>query len=427
MASFGFCFRPSVRRRGTHPGSHPGSLYMRVVHGSQSRSVTTEYRIYPEEWDAVGRRLRIPYGRSERALQLAEIEGRMLCDARRMEMVIAELKIWGDFTADELISRYRAIMTGNTLVAYSDRLAADLDLRGNHRTAKAYRGAVTRFRTFLGGRNITLDQLTAPLIADFQQSLKAEGCSMNTISFYMRTLRAIYHKAVADGRTPRRAENIFAGVYTGLTTTRKLALTADDLTRLSALDPTEAYDGKLKRPELPENLASALAMFLFCYHARGMSFVDMAYLRHSDLRGDTIVYRRQKTGQQIELKVLPVMRRIIDWFGPQTSGSQYIFPILADPRKDPALQYESGLRLQNQRLKKIATRCRINKRFSSHSARHSWAAIAKNANLPLAVISEGLGHSNQKTTEIYLASLERSVLDNATKLVSEAITSRPRN
>ncbi len=421
MASYGFCFRPSTRRGGTAPGR----LYMRIIHGGESRSVTTEYRIFSEEWDSVGRRLLIPYGRGERARQLNEIENQMLCDARRMEMVIDSLHQWGAFTADELISRYRAVMTGNTLAAFSERLASRLDTTGNHRTAKAYRSAVARFRNFLGGRNISLDQLSSHIMGDFQQSLKAEGCSLNTISFYMRMLRAIYNKAVAEGRTSRRAESIFGGVYTGLTQTRKLALTADDLTRLSALDPTEPHVpgvGKRKRHELPPHLAQALAMFLFCYHARGMCFVDMAHLKRSNLRGNTISYRRQKTGQLIELLVVPVMRRIIDWFAPQTAGSEYLFPVLFDPDKDPTLQYESGLRLQNQRLKKIAARCRIDKRFSSHCARHSWATIAKNANLPLAVISEGLGHSNQKTTEIYLASLERSILDDASRIVSNAIS-----
>ncbi len=316
-------------------------------------------------------------------------------------------------------------MTGNTLHAFTERLASRLDTTGNHRTVKSYRDAVSRFRTFLDGRNITFDQLSSRLMGDFQQHLKAEGCSMNTISFYMRALRAIYNKAVAEGRTPRRTESIFGSVYTGLTQTRKLALTAADLVRLSSLDPTVSRalgSGKCKRQALPDHLGQALAMFLFCYHARGMCFVDMAHLKKTDLCGDTIVYRRQKTGQQIEILVVPAMRRIMDWFAPFVADSEYLFPVLTDPEKDVRLQYESGLRLHNMRLKKLADHCRINHRFSSHSARHSWATVAKNANLPISVISEGLGHNNQRTTEIYLASLERSVLDNASRLVSNAIS-----
>ena len=417
MASYNFSFRPTTGKKGG-----PGKLYLRVVHRCESRSVTTDYRVHPEEWDPVSRRILHPFGRTERGRQLHDIENAMIGDIRRMDTVVDEMERYGHYTADELMHRYRAVMTGNTLGACAERFATALDRDGVARTAAAYRTAAGRLVAFNGGRDPHLDHLSSQMLADFQYSLKFEGRKPNTISFYMRTLRAIYNRAVAEGRTVRRSENIFAGVYTGVAPTRKLALTSGELALLAAHDPTLSEGQPIDREPLPENLAQALAMFLFCYHARGMCFVDIAHLKKADLKGETIAYQRQKTGQRIELLVLPAMRRIIDWFAPFVAGSPYIFPVLTDPTRDLDLQYTSGLRLQNLRLKKIATRCGITKKFSTHCARHSWATIAKNANLPLAVISEGLGHTNQQTTEIYLASLERSVLDNASRLVSDAIT-----
>ncbi len=425
MPSYGFSLRTSTRK-----GGGAGKLYLRVVHGSESRSVTTDYKIFPDEWDAARRRLIIPYGRSTRSRELAEIESSMVCDLRRMDAVIRNLEKEGAYTIDQLMSRYRGVIKDNHLIAYAEKLASELERDGNPRTARAYRTAAYRLQLFAGIKNINHEHITASLLNDFQQALKNEGRSMNTISFYMRTLRSIYNKAVAEGRVARRMEDIFGGVYTGVATTRKLALTHNELALLTAFDPTStastAKDDKKKgdrEEELPDHLAQALAMFLFCYHARGMCFVDMANLKKSDMRGNTITYRRQKTGQPIELNVLPVMRRIIDWFAPRTAGSHYVFPVISNRDKDFNLQYESGLRLQNKRLKQLARRCGISKKFSTHAARHSWATVAKNAGLPLAVISEGLGHSNQKTTEIYLASLERSILDQAARVVSDAITS----
>ena len=417
MASYSFCFRASTRNEVT-----AGRLYFRVVHGCESRSVTTSYRIFPEEWDFSGRCLKIPYRQSARGRELSDIESSMMCDMRRMDMVIREFERLGvRYTADELMSRYRSVMTGNTLCTYAEKLASEMELEGSVRTASTYRTAVARFRSFNGGMDLSMDQLSPSLLGSFQQFLRSEGRSPNTISFYMRALRAIYHKSVADGRTMRRSENVFAGVYTGVSTSRKFGLSSEELAVLSALDPTSG-SGSVDRRLFPEYLDRALALFLFCYHARGMSFSDVAYLRKSDLTGDRIGYRRHKTGQHIEIKVLPVMRRIIDWFAPHTSGSEYVFPIITDPVKSHLLQYNSGLRLQNQRLNKIAALCGIRKHLSTNSARHSWATVAKGAGLPLAFISEGLGHLNQKTTEIYLSSLERSVLDHASHVVSEAIS-----
>ncbi len=415
MPSYGFSLRASTRQ-----GGGAGKLYLRVVHGSESRSVTTDYRVLPEEWDAVRRRLVIPYGRNARSRELAEMEASMMGDLRRMDAVIRNLEREGAYTIDQLMNRYRGVIKNNTLVAYAEKLASELERDGNPRTARAYRTAACRLQLFAGIKDLSHEHINATLMNDFQHALKAEGRSMNTISFYMRTLRAIYNKAVAEGRVARRMEDIFAGVYTGVATTRKRSLTHSELATLTAHDPTADTKGAGDEP-LPDHLAQALAMFLFCYHARGMSFVDMANLKKNDMRGDTISYRRQKTGQPIELHVLPVMRRIIDWFAPRVAGSHYLFPVIGEIDKDFNLQYESGLRLQNKRLRQLAKQCGIPRKFSTHAARHSWATIAKNAGLPLAVISEGLGHSNQKTTEIYLASLERSVLDQASKVVSDAI------
>ncbi len=415
MPSYGFSLRASTRK-----GGGAGKLYLRVVHGSESRSVTTDYKVLPEEWDAVGRRLVIPYGRNARSRELAEMETSMMGDLRRMDAVIRNLEREGAYTIDQLMTRYRGVIKNNTLVAYAEKLAGELERDGNPRTARAYRTAACRLQLFAGIKDLSHEHINATLMNDFQQALKSEGRSMNTISFYMRTLRAIYNKAVAEGRVQRRMEDIFGGVYTGVATTRKRSLTHSELATLTAHDPTADTKGAGGEP-LPDHLAQALAMFLFCYHARGMSFVDMANLKKADMRGDTITYRRQKTGQPIELRVLPVMRRIIEWFAPRVAGSFYLFPVITDNDKDFNLQYESGLRLQNKRLKQLSNHCGISRKFSTHAARHSWATIAKNAGLPLAVISEGLGHSNQKTTEIYLASLERSVLDQASKVVSDAI------
>jgi integrase len=317
---------------------------------------------------------------------------------------------------------YRLLLRDNLFCVWGEELARGHELDGGVRTASAYRTAMSRFRVFNGGEDLHLDEMTPSVVMGFEQSLKGAGCGMNTVSFYMRTLRAIYNKAVAAGRIARPADDPFAGVYTGVSATRKLALSSRDLASLASLDPTSSANRSSAR-RLPDHLAEALAMFLFCYHARGMCYVDMANLKKSDLRGGTITYRRHKTGRRLELRVLPAMRRIIDWFRPRTGGSQYLFPVITNPYKSARLQYESGLRLQNKRLKQIAVLCGLDHRLSTHVARHSWATVAKSAGLPLAVISEGLGHTNQRTTEIYLSSLERSVIDLAARVVSEAIVS----
>lgn len=55
--------------------------------------------------------------------------------------------------------------------------------------------------------------------------------------------------------------------------------------------------------------------------------------------------------------------------------------------------------------------------LTHYVARHSWASIAKSRNIPISVISEGMGHDSEATTQIYLASLDSSVVDKANNLI----------
>lgn len=414
MTSYGFCFRAS-----TKTGDHPGRLYLRVVHGGASASVTTEYRVWPNEWDAATRQLKISHHSSPRARELMAYQWAMHGDMRRLESVIAELERQGPYTAGDVTAKYRAL-TNMGMSKYAEKLAQELEEGGCNSTARTYRNAVARFKEFKGGRDVNFECITPQAVREFQMSLKSKGLSANTVAFYIRTLRVIYNKAISDMHIPHTGENPFAGIFTGVAPTRKRALTMKEIATLSDLDPTLGYGPN----DLSESDNKALAMFLFCCHARGMCFVDMAYLKKSDVHGEIIRYRRRKTGRLIEVKIVPVMRRILDWMDDVTAGSEYVFPVITDPAGDPALQYESGLRLQNKCLKRIAKQCGLSPdRLTTHVSRHSWATIARDQGLPLAVISEGLGHSNQRTTEIYLASLEQSVLDSASLLVSRAMSS----
>jgi len=189
-----------------------------------------------------------------------------------------------------------------------------------------------------------------------------------------------------------------------------------------------------------ESLSIAQRLFLFSFHARGMSFVDVAFLKKADIRNNILTYRRRKTGQQLEMTVSPEMRRIINSFSNDTKYSPYLFPIIKIPGRNEYRQYETALKLQNRRLKQLAAWIGLSRssielstincspreanivcQLSTHYARHTWASLAKELNYPLAVISEGLGHTSEKTTSIYLSSFDRTVLDSMNRRISRAV------
>lgn len=188
-----------------------------------------------------------------------------------------------------------------------------------------------------------------------------------------------------------------------------------------SLDLEYIFSNKTSDHKQQQELDQARDLFLFSFHTRGMSFVDIAQLKKTDIKNGILSYCRRKTGQQLEIRVSPALRQIINKYNKLTENSSYVFPILSDQGKDQYRQYLSALNKQNRNLKIIQELSGVSKTISSHVARHTWATIAKEENLPIWTISESLGHSSVKTTYIYLASINRTKLDEANEIVARAV------
>ena len=108
------------------------------------------------------------------------------------------------------------------------------------------------------------------------------------------------------------------------------------------------------------------------------------------------------------------MAEIVNKYNDDTS--EYLLPIIKRTG-DERRQYINSLHLVNYRLKLLSEEIGLNRPLTMYVARHSWASAARSKNIPISVISEGMGHDNEATTQIYLASLETSVVDNANKKI----------
>ncbi len=145
-----------------------------------------------------------------------------------------------------------------------------------------------------------------------------------------------------------------------------------------------------------------------------MSFVDIAYLKRKNIIDGTICYYRRKTKQQLCIRIEPCIQRIIDSYADK--DSPYIFPILKSEESVAAYsQYRVQMAYHNRLLKRLSKELRLQQSLSFYVARHSWATLARDNNVPVSVISAGMGHTSERTTQIYLTSLENSLIDNANK------------
>lgn len=156
-------------------------------------------------------------------------------------------------------------------------------------------------------------------------------------------------------------------------------------------------------------------MFMFSFYTRGMSFVDMAYLKKKDLKNGYLSYRRKKTGQLLTIEWTEQMEAILKKYEP--NSTQYLLPIITKENGTERSQYLNQMRKINRRLKDISKTAKLAVPLSLYYTRHSWATIARGKDIPLAVISEGLGHNSETTTQIYLDSIKSYEVDKANRKI----------
>lgn len=320
-----------------------------------------------------------------------------------MHTIIRDLEFRQEgYSLRDVVDRFRNSRR-STVLAYVETQAARLEANGKLGTARNYRRTLGSFSDFLGGRDIPFSLVDERLVGQYDDWLRRRGIVRNTVSFYMRILRAVYNKAVKEDIVPQA--DPFRYVYTGVDQTCKRAVGEDVVVRLRQLDLTHS-----------PSLALARDIFIFSYCTRGMAFVDIAFLRNQDIVGDTIRYVRRKTGQRLVIRIEPCIAKLIGRYAGAGRISGYVFPLLSSDDPVRAFsQYRTALDYYNRRLKKLSGLLGLEVPLSSYTSRHTWATAARNHNIPLSVISAGMGHASEKTTQIYLASLENSVIDQANR------------
>ena len=397
-----------VKFRASSVATKEGTLFYQVIHKRIVRQIHTGYKLFPAEWDAIHSEVILPSATSEsRRDYLLSLKNSLMEDSIRLKNIITRLERSGiAYTSDSLVELYCASTENNGFVSFTLNLIKELNQVGKHRTAETYMTTLNSFIRFRKGKDVLLEEVDSSLMMKYESFLKSTGICPNTTSYYMRNLRAIYNRAVEKDLTVQRSP--FKYVYTGIDKTVKRAIPLEEIRRLRELDLTKS-----------PSLAYARDIFMFSFYTRGMSFIDMAFLRKKDLQNGILSYRRQKTGQQLFIKWEKPMQEIINRY--DTQGSPYLLPIIRDLEADGRKQYKKTAHLVNLKLKKLEMQLGLSIPLTTYVARHAWASIAKSKNVALSVISEAMGHDSENTTRIYLASLDTSLVDKANSLILNSL------
>ena len=257
-------------------------------------------------------------------------------------------------------------------------------------------------------------QLTPKWLKRFENSLREHGCSWNTVSTYLRTLRAVYNRAVSQ-RKATYVPHLFRSVYTGTRADRQRALDNEDMKKVFTRLATQSSATTAMR--------TAQDWFILMFLLRGLPFVDLAYLRKSDLKENVITYRRRKTGRTLSVTLTTEAVFLLQQYMNRDVASPYLFPILrsGEGTEEAYREYQLALRGFNHQLALLGELLGIKGRLSSYAARHTWATTAYYCEIHPGVISEAMGHSSITVTETYLKPFHSKKIDDANRRIIDFV------
>lgn len=309
-------------------------------------------------------------------------------------------------------------MKTKTFIAYAREVAELKKTQGRISTSRNFTTAINRLESYFdsaGSKHLTFAQIDNKVIILFEEWLKLQGICRNTSACYLRSLTTIWFKAVREGITHA---NPFLGTYRGIAKTRKRAIKYEDILRLRKLDIIKSLKASSRNitgkqgAQHIRNLQLARDIFLFSFCARGISFVDLAYLTRQNINDGFLCYYRRKTGQRIEIRIEKPMQEILNRM---PSSSPYLFPIINETCNPAVIyqQYRNGITHYNKYLKELGHMLGVP--LTSYVCRHTWATIARRNQLPVSLISQALGHQSERTTEIYLSTIDTGAVDDANR------------
>ena len=371
MATVKVKLRPS-----TVPGK-AGTIYYQLTHLRQVKQITTKIHLHPQDWDS--NKAQIIFTDSTSYLLQCKIDR----DLDRLKKIIYKIDAeCANYTVNEIIEKFYQTTADYSITDFFTQQIQKLKNDNRRGTARNYSKTLKSLKAFMKNTDSTFNIVTEQFVESYNTFLIQRGVVRNTISFYMRIFRSVYNKAV----TQKIIEQTFPfkNVYTGVDRTRKRAVTETVISQLLSID--------LKKSKA---LQFARDLFIFSFYARGMAFVDIVYLKKSNIQNGYITYVRHKTGQELTIRIETRLQNIINQY--EKKDSPYLFPILNTEDENKAYsQYEIALNYYNRQLKRLSKLLEPNINLSSYTPRHTWATTARNKNVPLSIISAGMGHSSEK-------------------------------
>jgi len=375
-------------------------IVIRVTYNRVSTTVSTGLRVHKNDWDPVKGIIKNKHP------NFKELNQQLLEQFNKVQKMILRLNESNGFSFENL---KQGLIDGDqnkrlisaSFTEFANReidCLIEINKVGN---ALVYKTACNRLLNFAPGKDILFKDIDYLFLENFKRQLVKDGVKVNTISNYLRTIRAIFNKAIKAKLVDRSAYPFF-DVAIRSEKTSKRAVNITDLSKLLATDLV---------PET--NPWHSRNYFLLSFSLIGISFTDLAYLKPVNIFKDRLIYKRRKTHKEYNIRLTEQARLILSLY--QGRNSKYLLPILPDSiiedSMDAKKRLKQFIKTTNKHLNLMAETLKVGQ-ITTYVARHTWATTAKRLGYSNELIAEAMGHEyGNKVTNIYLDHFDSSLVD----------------
>ena len=380
-------------------------LYIRLSKDNKRKLISLKERINIDFWDFENNQILSSYDRKD----YLEI----LINDKKQEInkKVLSYKLSNEvFSLDELIEPKNKKQKTISVVKLFNTYIQELFNQERIKNAKYYRCCLNCLLKYTNNKDIEFTQVDASFLTDYSNWMQKQKLHKNTIGNRLRGLKAIYNQAIVYKYVDKDLypfDSFKVNKFRMETTKR--AITKSDVQKIIKLDLS-----KIATSINYQYYDFARDIFLFSYFSCGINIVDIAYLTSENIvDNDRLCFYRRKTKKLFTFKMHPKALDIILKY--KNSDSSYIFPILTTQisEQDKYNRVNGILKTINKYLKMIGEHLKIETSLTTYVARHTYATVLKRSGVNTSIISESLGHSSEKVTQIYLDSFENSQIDEA--------------
>lgn len=404
-----------MKKDGTYPVKY------QLIHNRTTTTISTPYSVSESEWDIKHEKIKKKckkYGNPDIVnnklhLLLSSFQTKIFSSDRMSKIKTAvELKKYLLNKDDE-----EDFISGTIkYAAFTKKIIKELESQGRYGNAGAYKRTLFFMKKYFRA-DFPFSALTPEVLRRIETKFLANGHSYNGLSFNLRTVRAIYNRAISYGIIdnsvyPFRRLSYEKDKYSiREEKTKKRAISKEVIKKIEEYHPEE-NSGKY----------DARNYFLFSFYCRGINIRDMAMLRKANVDGKILRYRRAKTKYTYEITLTNKAMDILRLYGfDKKKKSEFLFPMVTRDYNDALMHKDmyNAMRNTNKNLQRIAKDLHLDVHLTTYVARHSWATIADQLGVDRRIISQGLGHTSLSTTEIYINDIvSNNDLQNADELIT---------